>query len=54
MLLPAVAEPVGQLRASGVKVALQTGYRREIAEGLLDAVGWKVGHDVERSSPPRT
>jgi phosphonatase-like hydrolase len=47
VLLPGVAETVGRLRASGVKVALQTGYRREVAEGLLDAVGWKVGHDVD-------
>jgi phosphonatase-like hydrolase len=47
VLLPGVAETVGQLRASGVKVALQTGYRREVAEGLLDAVRWKVGHDVD-------
>ena len=47
VLLPGIAETVGQLRASGVKVALQTGYRREVAEGLLEAVGWKVGHDVD-------
>ena len=47
VLLPGIGETVGQLRASGVKVALQTGYRREVAEGLLEAVGWRVGHDVD-------
>ena len=30
-----------------MRVALQTGYRREVAEGLLDAVGWKLGRDVD-------
>ncbi|GAA2753133.1 phosphonatase-like hydrolase [Amnibacterium kyonggiense] len=47
VLLPGVAETVQQLRAQGVKVALQTGYRREVAEGLLDVVGWRVGRDVD-------
>lgn len=47
VLLPGVAETVEQLRAQGVRVALQTGYRREVAEGLLDAVGWRVGRDVD-------
>jgi phosphonatase-like hydrolase len=47
VLLPGIAETVSQLRSDGVRVALQTGYRREVAEGLLDAVGWKVGRDVD-------
>jgi phosphonatase-like hydrolase len=47
VLLPGVRETVAQLRASGVKVALQTGYRREVADGLLEAVGWRVGQDVD-------
>ena len=47
VLLPGVRETVMQLRSEGVKVALQTGYRREVAEGLLEAVGWKVGADVD-------
>jgi phosphonatase-like hydrolase len=47
VLLPGIAEAVGQLRSDGVMVALQTGYAREVAEGLLDAVGWKVGRDVD-------
>lgn len=47
VLLPGVREAVEQLRADGVRVALQTGYVREVAEGLLDAVGWRVGRDVD-------
>lgn len=47
VLLPGVREAVEQLRADGVRVALQTGYMREVAEGLLDAVGWRVGRDVD-------
>lgn len=47
VLLPGVAEAVGALRAAGVQVALQTGYAREVAQGLLDTVGWRVGDDVD-------
>lgn len=47
VLLPGVREAVEQLRADGVRVALQTGYVREVAEGLLDAVGWRVGRDID-------
>lgn len=50
VLLPGVAEAVQQLRSDGVRVALQTGYVREVAEGLLDAVGWRVGRDVDALS----
>lgn len=46
-LIPGVREAVAELRAAGVRVALQTGYARDIAEGLLDTVGWKVGADVD-------
>lgn len=47
VLLPGIAETVEQLRAQGVKVALQTGYRLEVAQSLLDVVGWRVGRDVD-------
>jgi phosphonatase-like hydrolase len=46
-VLPGVAEAIAQLRSDGVRVALQTGYRLEVAQGLLDAVGWRVGRDVD-------
>ncbi|GAA4157917.1 phosphonatase-like hydrolase [Gryllotalpicola daejeonensis] len=42
-IIPGVREAVASLRASGVKVALQTGYSRDVAELLLEIVGWKVG-----------
>jgi phosphonatase-like hydrolase len=46
-LLPGVREAVSTLRARGVKVALQTGYALPVARGLLDAVDWQVGVDVD-------
>ena len=47
VLLPGIAEAVERLRAQGVQVALQTGYRLEVAQRLLDVVGWRVGRDVD-------
>lgn len=46
-LIPGVREAVALLRGSGVKVALQTGYSRDVAEPLLDMVGWKIGEDID-------
>ncbi|WP_298227964.1 phosphonatase-like hydrolase [Gryllotalpicola sp.] len=46
-LFPGVREAVAELRARGVKVALQTGYSRDVAEPLLQVVGWAVGDDVD-------
>lgn len=46
-LIPGVREAVASLRDAGVKVALQTGYSRDVAEPLLDTVGWTVGIDVD-------
>ena len=46
-LLPGVREALADLRAAGVAVGLQTGYAREVAEGLLDTVGLRVGDDVD-------
>ncbi|MBW8482734.1 phosphonatase-like hydrolase [Actinomadura parmotrematis] len=40
--LPGVTEAVGELRAAGVKVVLQTGYSREVATSILKAMGWTV------------
>jgi len=42
-VIAGVREAVASLRAAGVKVALQTGYSRDVAELLLDIVGWTVG-----------
>nr|WP_083977249.1 HAD family hydrolase [Herbidospora sakaeratensis] len=45
--IPGAAEAIGELRAAGVKVVLQTGYSRDIAESILDALGWTVGQHVD-------
>lgn len=47
VLLPGIDEAVRSLRGSGVAIALQTGYAREVAQGLLDTVGWRVGDDID-------
>lgn len=46
-LIPGARAAVAELRAAGVKVALQTGYSRDVAELLLSIVGWHVGEDVD-------
>lgn len=46
-VLPGVAEAIAALRAAGVLVALQTGYRRAVAEPLLDGAGWRVGEHID-------
>ncbi|GAA4179233.1 phosphonatase-like hydrolase [Gryllotalpicola koreensis] len=46
-IIPGVREAVTALRASGVKVALQTGYSRDVAELLLEIVGWRLGEDLD-------
>ncbi|WP_053385266.1 phosphonatase-like hydrolase [Leucobacter celer] len=38
-----VPEAVAALRASGVQVALTTGFSVDVAEGILDQLGWIVG-----------
>ena len=41
--LPGVPEALAELRARGVKVALQTGYAADVAAAILDGLGWTVG-----------
>lgn len=36
-------ETIAELRASGVKVALTTGFSVDVATGILDRLGWVVG-----------
>ncbi|MEL4358725.1 MULTISPECIES: phosphonatase-like hydrolase [unclassified Luteococcus] len=45
--LPGVAEAFDALRAAGIKVALTTGFSREVAEPLLTALGWEVGQQLD-------
>lgn len=47
--LPGIPEALAQLRSSGVKVALTTGFDRAVVDGLLDVLGW--GEGVPASSP---
>ena len=46
-LIPGVREACETLRARGVQIALQTGYVRSVAEGLLETVGWSVDDDLD-------
>lgn len=41
--VPGVLDLLAALRADGVRVALQTGYSREIATAILEGLGWTVG-----------
>ncbi|MEU9025568.1 phosphonatase-like hydrolase [Actinomadura sp. NPDC048394] len=54
--VPGVPEAIAELRAAGVRVVLQTGYSRDIAEPILDALDWTVdglvtSDDVAASRP---
>ncbi len=46
-LIRGAADSLRRLRSDGVRVVLQTGYDREVAETVLDAAGWRVGRDVD-------
>ncbi len=41
--LPGVVEALQHLAASGTKIALTTGFSRDVADIILDGLGWKVG-----------
>lgn len=45
--LPGVEDAFRALRSQGIKVALTTGFSREVAEPLLEALGWSVGEDLD-------
>ncbi|GGF56938.1 phosphonoacetaldehyde hydrolase [Marmoricola endophyticus] len=45
--MPGVPEMFASLRSRGVKVALQTGYPAEIADAILEGLGWRVGSGGE-------
>ena len=38
-----VPEALGTLRAAGVKVGLTTGFSRDVAEPMLEGLGWTIG-----------
>ena len=41
--LPGVSEAITTLRTRGIKVALTTGFTRDVAGPLLDSLGWSAG-----------
>ncbi|MBA3781926.1 phosphonatase-like hydrolase [Nocardioides sp. InS609-2] len=41
--IPGVPEALAELRASGVKVVLTTGFAHDVADPLLAAIGWTPG-----------
>jgi phosphoglycolate phosphatase len=45
--LPGVPEAIAALRASGVRVALTTGFDRQVTDPLLAAIGWRVGAQLD-------
>jgi phosphonatase-like hydrolase len=58
--MPGAEEVFQTLRAKGVKIALNTGYKRSVAQALLQKLGWEAGltydllltaDDVARSRP---
>lgn len=46
-VIPGVAQALAQLRESGVKVVLQTGYSTDIAQSILTGIGWRVGDQID-------
>jgi phosphonatase-like hydrolase len=45
--LPGVSEALAALRAAGIRVALNTGFDRDIVESLLNALGWEGNSVVD-------
>lgn len=45
--LPGVSAAMEEMRGRGVKVILQTGYSREVATSILDAMGWQQDTHID-------
>ncbi len=45
--LRGIVDAFAVLRDHAVKIVLQTGYSRAIADPLLEQVGWRVGRDID-------
>ena len=50
--IPGAPEAFAALRAAGVKVALTTGFTREVTQGILDVLGWTVAAGAEQWLSP--
>lgn len=48
--LPGIEEALATLREQGIKVALTTGFAREIADLIIDSMGWRPGETFDASS----
>ncbi|SHL35652.1 phosphonatase-like hydrolase [Chitinophaga jiangningensis] len=44
---PQAAELFKALHSKGIQVALNTGYSRQVAEMLVQKIGWKIGTDID-------
>lgn len=51
---PGIAEALAELRETGVKVALTTGFSTEIAELVVSSAGLRVGHEYDVLVPADT
>lgn len=47
--LPGVEDALRTLRGRGIKVALTTGFSREITDLVLAAMGWRIGEIIDTS-----
>lgn len=47
-----VPEAIAELRAGGVRVALTTGFSRDVATAILDRLGWQVAPEADAVSAP--
>ena len=45
--LPGVPEALAALRTAGVRVALTTGFDRQVTDPLLAALGWRLGEHLD-------
>ncbi|MBN6041029.1 phosphonatase-like hydrolase [Amycolatopsis sp. 195334CR] len=45
--IPGVPQAIAELRESGVRVVLTTGFDRQITDPLLAAIGWRSGVEVD-------
>ncbi|WP_125099909.1 phosphonatase-like hydrolase [Leucobacter chromiireducens] len=55
--IPGVPAAIAELRARGVRVALTTGFSRDVAAAILDRIGWRIApaaHEVSVPSAPVT
>lgn len=47
--IPGIPELLKDLREAGTRVALDTGFSRDIADAILDRLGWSVGGNLDAS-----